>query len=175
MIFTESPLQGAFIVDLQPHEDKRGFFARAWCHDEFKRKGLDVRIAQCNISSTKSKGTLRGMHYQAKPCPEAKFIRCIRGVIYNVIIDLRPERKTFKRWFSIELTSENKRALFVPIGFAHGFQTLEDDCEVFYQMSEFYHPEYARGIRWNDPAFGIKWPLSNPILSLRDQSFPDFK
>lgn len=175
MIFTESPLPGAFVIDLEPHEDERGFFARAWCQDEFQRKGLDTRIVQCNISSTTSKGTLRGMHYQAEPYPEAKVVRCIKGAIYDVIIDLRPEKETFKRWFSVELTAKNKRALFVPVGFAHGFQTLEDDCEVYYQMSEFYHPEYARGIRWDDPAFGIKWPLDNPILSVRDQSFPDFK
>ena len=174
MIFTETKLRGAFIVDIDPREDDRGFFARSWCAEEFERHGLNPRLVQCNISFNKKRGTLRGMHYQAEPYPEAKLVRCTRGAIYDVIIDLRPDSPTFKQWISVELTAENHRALYVPENFAHGFQTLRDDTEVFYQMSEFFHPECARGVRWNDPSFAIVWPCDPPILSPKDQSYEDF-
>lgn len=174
MRFTETPLAGAYLIDLERREDERGFFARSWCADEFKQHGLNPRLVQCNLSFNKKRGTLRGMHYQAEPYPEAKLVRCTMGAIYDVIIDLRPASPTFKQWFGVELTAENRRALYIPIGCAHGFQTLVDHSEVFYQMSEFFHPECARGVRWNDPCFGIIWPIDPPILSQRDQSYEDF-
>jgi dTDP-4-dehydrorhamnose 3,5-epimerase len=175
MIFTETRLQGAFIIDLEPIEDDRGFFARAWCQREFEAHGLKARWVQGNISFNKKKGTLRGMHYQAKPHEEVKLVHCPRGVLYDVILDLRPESATFKQWLGVELTAENRRMLYIPEGFAHGFQTLEDDTEAFYQMSEFYHPESARGVRWNDPAFGIVWEKEEKIVSTRDQEYLDFE
>ena len=175
MIFTETKLKGAFIVDIELHEDNRGFFARSWCENEFTDQGLLSRLAQCNISFNKKRGTLRGMHFQAAPFEEAKLVRCTMGSIYDVIIDLRPQSMTFKQWFGLELTEKNHRAIFVPTGFAHGFQTLKDNCEVFYQMSEFYHPESARGVRWNDPAFGIDWPVDIKTVSPRDQGYSDFQ
>src|SRR5688500_15699112 len=168
MIFTETKLKGAVIIDIEPHEDERGFFARSWCVDEFKKHGLNPRLVQCNISFNKKRGILRGMHYQAEPYEEAKLVRCTMGALYDVIVDLRSDSSTFKKWFSAELTSQNRRALYVPEGFAHGFQTLVDDTEVFYQMSEFFHPECARGVRWDDPAFAIDWPFTPPTISLKD-------
>jgi dTDP-4-dehydrorhamnose 3,5-epimerase len=170
MIFTETKLKGAFVIDIEPLEDQRGFFARAWCKDEFERHGLNPRTVQCNISYNQKRGTLRGMHYQAPPFEEAKFVRCISGAIYDVIIDLRSNSSTFHEWFSVELTAENHRALYVPEGFAHGFQTLVDSSEVFYQMSENFHPESARRLRWDDLAFGITWPIPDPILSEKDSN-----
>lgn len=175
MIFTETKLKGAFIIDIDPHEDERGFFARTWCEDEFNRYGLTSRLVQCNISYNKKKGTLRGMHYQIEPYPEAKLVRCTNGVIYDVIIDLREESATFKQWFSLELSSKNRRALYVPEYFAHGFQTLTDDAEVFYQMSEAYHPESARGLRWDDSTFQIIWPIASVIISKKDQLYNTWK
>lgn len=175
MIFTETPLQGAYLIDVERLEDSRGFFARSWCQDEFSKYDLATNLAQCNISFNTQKGTLRGMHYQAEPYPEEKLVRCTMGAIYDVIIDLRPNSATFKDWFGVELTAENRRALFVPTGFAHGFQTLIDRTEVFYQMSEFFHPELACGIRWDDPAFGIDWHKKTLIISERDQSYLDFQ
>jgi dTDP-4-dehydrorhamnose 3,5-epimerase len=174
MIFTETKLKGAYLIDLDKHEDERGFFARAWCVEEFEKYGLNPRVVQCNISFNKKQGTLRGMHYQAAPYEEAKLVRCTRGALYDVIIDLRSDSQTFKEWFSVELTAQNHRALYVPEGFAHGFQTLVDDTEVFYQMSEFYHPECTRGVRWDDPAFGIEWFSDPPILSRQDREYADF-
>lgn len=171
MLFTETALKGAYIVDLELREDERGFFARSWCEDEFKEHGLNPRLVQCNVSFNKNRGTLRGMHYQAEPFPEAKLVRCTMGAIYDVIIDLCADSPTFKQWFAVELSAENRRALYIPESFAHGFQTLTENTEVFYQMSEFYHPECARGVRWNDPAFGIEWPVENKILSKRDDTF----
>ncbi|MBP1735805.1 MAG: dTDP-4-dehydrorhamnose 3,5-epimerase, partial [Deltaproteobacteria bacterium] len=156
-------------------EDERGFFARSFCAKEFKEHGLNQNIAQCNISYNGKKGTLRGMHYQAAPHEEAKLVRCTMGAIYDVIIDLRPDSSTFKKWIGVELTKENRRMLYVPEGFAHGFQTLEDHTEVLYQMSEFHHPEWARGVRWNDPTFGIFWPVNVEIISIGDQQYLDFK
>jgi dTDP-4-dehydrorhamnose 3,5-epimerase len=174
MIFTETRLQGAFIIDIDRIEDERGFFARTWCQREFEAYGLCTLLAQCNISFNKHKGTLRGMHYQAAPYAEAKLVRCTMGAIYDVIIDLRPESPTFRHWLSLELTADNRRMLFIPQGFAHGFQTLANDTEVFYQMSQFYAPEYARGVRWDDPAFRVSWPAEKRIISERDRGFPDF-
>jgi dTDP-4-dehydrorhamnose 3,5-epimerase len=174
MLFTETKLKGAYIVDLECREDERGFFARSWCADEFEKHGLNPRLSQCNISFNKKKGTLRGMHYQAAPFPEAKLVRCTMGVIYDVIIDLRPDSPTFKQWFSVELSAESRRTLYIPEGFAHGFQTLMDNTEVFYQMSEFFHPECARGLRWDDVAFEITWQQPIVNISQRDQLYPAF-
>lgn len=175
MIFKETQLKGAYVIELELLKDERGFFSRSFCVKEFAEYGLNPRVVQCNISFNKLKGTLRGMHYQIAPCEEAKLVRCTKGAIYDVIIDLRPQSMTFKQWVAIELTSDNHKMLYIPEGFAHGFQVLEDNTEVFYQMSEFYQPEYAKGIRWDDPLFGIIWPLSNPIISERDCSYPLFE
>lgn len=174
MIFTETPLKDAYIIEFERIEDERGFFARSWCVREFKEYGLNPNLVQCNVSFNKKKGTLRGMHYQAAPHGEAKLVRCTKGALYDVIIDLRHGSPTFKQWFGVELTAENRKALYVPEGFAHGFQTLEDETEVFYQMSEFHHPENAQGVRYDDPAFGIDWPVTSPSLSPKDSVYEDF-
>jgi dTDP-4-dehydrorhamnose 3,5-epimerase len=174
MIFTETKLKDAFIIQPERLGDQRGFFARAWCQREFETHGLNPCLVQCNISFNKTKGTLRGMHYQTAPYEEAKLIRCTKGAIYDVIIDLRPDSRTFAQYMAVELTAENRAMLYVPKGFAHGFQTLTDNSEVFYQMSEFYVPQYARGVRWNDPAFAIEWPPDERIILERDQTYPDF-
>ena len=175
MIFTEAPIPGAYVIDPERLEDERGFFARTWCQREFKTHGLNTELAQCSISYNRRKGTLRGMHYQVTPHAEARLVRCTSGAIYDVIADLRPESKTFKRWFSIELTADNRRLLYIPVGLAHGFLTLRNDTEVFYQMSEFYSPESARGVRWDDPVFGFEWPEIIQVISERDRSYPDFQ
>jgi dTDP-4-dehydrorhamnose 3,5-epimerase len=175
MLFTETKLPGAYLVDLELREDERGFFSRSWCVDEFTKHGLNPQLVQCNVSFNKKQGTLRGMHYQVEPYPEAKLVRCTMGAIYDVIIDLRADSPTFKGWFAVELSAENRRALYIPEGLAHGFQTLTDNAEVFYQMSEFYHPECARGVRWDDPAFGVEWFFSAPILSTKDNSYQYFE
>lgn len=172
MLFSETKLPGAFVVDLERREDERGFFARAWCAQEFEARGLNPHLAQCNLSFNQRRGTVRGMHYQAAPFAEAKLVRCVRGALYDVIIDLRPASSTFKQWAAVELTAENRRALYVPEGLAHGFQTLADDTEVFYQMSEFYHPECARGVRWDEPEVGVEWPITEVVISERDQQLP---
>jgi dTDP-4-dehydrorhamnose 3,5-epimerase len=172
VIFTELKLKDAFQVDLEKLEDERGFFARTWCQREFQTHGLNPRLVQCNLSFNKKKGTLRGMHYQAAPHQEAKLVWCTRGAIYDVIIDLRFSSATFKEWFGVELCAENRRMIYVPEGFAHGFQTLEENSEVMYQMSEFYAPEYARGIRWDDPAIGIEWPSIPCMMSDHDLGLP---
>ena len=175
MIFNETKLPGAFIIEVKRLEDERGFFGRSFCRREFEERGLNPFVAQCNISFNRDAGTLRGMHYQAAPHAEEKLVRCTRGALYDVIIDLRPESPTFKRWVSLELTEENCRMLYIPKGFAHGFQTLVDETEIFYQMSAFYHPDSGRGVRWNDPAFGIQWPETDRvILSDRDRLWPDY-
>lgn len=174
MYFQETQLQGAFIVDLERREDTRGFFARSWCADEFAVCGLESRLVQCNISFNQRRGTLRGMHFQIAPHSETKIARCTMGAIYDVIIDLRPASPTYTQHFGIELNAQNRRMLYIPEGFAHGFQTLTDDTEVFYQMSEFFHPESAGGVRWNDPAFAIDWPLPDPIMADKDRAYPDF-
>jgi dTDP-4-dehydrorhamnose 3,5-epimerase len=174
MTFTETRLSGAFMVDPEPIEDHRGFFARTWCQREYEAHQLNPRLAQCSVSFNKKKGTLRGMHYQIPPHAEAKLVRCTRGAVYDVIIDLRLDSSTFKQHVAVVLTADNRRMLYVPEGLAHGFQTLEDDTEVFYQISDFYAPDYARGVRWNDPAFGIVWPDDDRIIAERDRNYPDF-
>jgi len=160
---------------MEKHVDRRGYFARTYCEHEFTSHGLKSGFVQCSVSFNKIKGTLRGMHFQAEPYGEAKVIRCTRGAIYDVIIDLRLGSPTFKQHFTIVLSAENGTMLYVPEGFAHGFQTLEDNTEVFYQMSQFYTPDHARGVRWNDPAFGIEWPEDERMILERDQSYPDFE
>jgi dTDP-4-dehydrorhamnose 3,5-epimerase len=175
MLFTETSLKGAFVIGLDRKADLRGYFARTFCVHEFEAHGLDPRVVQCNVSFNKRKGTLRGMHWQAPPCTEAKLVRATRGAILDVIVDLRPDSPSYLRHVAVELTASNAQMLYIPKGFAHGFQTLEDDTEVFYQMSEFHAPDYARGARWNDPAFGgIAWPLADPIMNDRDRTWPDF-
>jgi len=172
--FSATPLAGAWLVALEPHADLRGFFARTWCAREFEAHGLDTRVAQCSLSHNRRRGTLRGMHWQAAPYEETKVVRCVRGALHDVIIDLRPASPTYTHHFAVELSAENRLALYVPAGFAHGFQTLADDTEVLYQISQFYLPEAGRGARWNDPAFRIAWPIADPILSERDRTYPDF-
>jgi dTDP-4-dehydrorhamnose 3,5-epimerase len=201
MIFTQTKLNGAYIIELEPIVDNRGFFARSFCQKEFELHGITMNIAQCNISYNKKKGTLRGMHFQANPFEEAKIVSCIKGSIYDVIIDLRPDSSTYCKWIAIELSAVNReqkavkskheavnsegsayrlpltaqhKMLYVPKGFAHGFLTLEDDTEIFYHMSEFYVPGQGRGVRWNDPAFGIEWPGEITLISDQDKAYPDF-
>lgn len=174
MIFTETRLKGAYIVEPEKRCDDRGFFARSWCEKEFAEHHLNPRTVQCNISFNTRRGTLRGMHYQTAPFAEAKLVRCTQGAIYDVIIDLRPDSPTFTKAFAETLTASDHKMLYVPEGFAHGFLTLEDNSEVFYQMSEFYAPQHARGVRWNDPAFEIDWPVAEPIMANRDRNYPDF-
>ena len=174
MIFTETKLSGAFMIEPEMHEDHRGFFARTFCRREFEAHGLNTNVVQCNISFNKRKGSLRGMHFQASPYSEAKLVRCTTGSIYDVIIDLRSSSSTFKKHFGVELSARNRKMLYIPEEFAHGFQTLEDDTEVFYQMSQFYSAEHSRGVRWDDPAFGISWPSGERIIIERDRTYPDF-
>jgi dTDP-4-dehydrorhamnose 3,5-epimerase len=175
MRFRATPLAGAFIVEPELLEDERGFFARTFCRCEFEERGLNPCVAQCSVSYNRRRATLRGMHYQAAPHEEDKLVRCIRGAIYDVIVDLRPSSATFKRWTGAELSETNRLALYIPRGCAHGFITLADDSEILYQISEYYVAQGARGVRWNDPAFGIVWPLSPTIISDRDCSYEDFK
>lgn len=174
MKFIETKLNGAFIIELEPLADERGFFARSWCHREAKSHGLSANWVQCNVSFNNKKGTLRGMHYQESPDEEIKLVRCTGGAIFDVIIDLQPQSSTFRQWVGIELNADNRRMLYIPKGFAHGFLTLKDCTEVYYQMSEFYLPKKARGVRWNDPAFGIDWPIAVSVISERDARYPDF-
>jgi dTDP-4-dehydrorhamnose 3,5-epimerase len=174
MIFRELTLPGVVEVKLEPNRDERGFFARSWCEREFAQHGLNPRLVQCNVSFNEHKSTLRGMHYQASPFGEAKLVRCTAGAIYDVVVDLRPQSATFKRWCALELTAANRDMLYIPEGVAHGFLTLADKTEIFYQMSEFYHPDLSRGVRWNDPAFGIEWPEPVAVISERDRTYSDF-
>jgi len=162
------------VVELEAVADERGFFARTWCAEEFRLRGLNSNLAQCSLSSNAQRGTLRGMHYQSEPHAEAKLVGCCAGAVYDVVLDLRPESPTYLRWFGAELTASNHKMLYVPAGCAHGFQTLVDASEVFYQISQAYRAESARGVRWNDPRFGIEWPLRDPILSPRDRGFADY-
>ncbi len=172
MTFRETELAGAFVLELERHADQRGFFARSFCREEFSARGLDPAVVQCNVSFNLKRGTLRGLHYQAEPHAENKLVRCPRGGIYDVIVDGRPESPTYRRWLAVELSARNQRQLYIPKGFAHGFQTLEDETEVFYQMSEYHHPEAARGMRWDDPQLAIVWPpCPQRIISERDLSF----
>jgi dTDP-4-dehydrorhamnose 3,5-epimerase len=174
LIISPGRLAGVFMVDVRAQEDARGLFARTFCRDEFRAHGLNGVFVQSNTSFNRRRGTLRGMHYQAPPKAEAKLVRCTSGAIFDVVLDLRPSSATYLEWEAVELTSENRRAIYVPEGLAHGFQALTDAAEVLYDMTESYAPECARGVLWNDPAFGIRWPLSDPILSDRDRSFPPF-
>lgn len=175
MRFLDTGLAGAFLIEVEPAADERGIFARTYCEREFAVRGIDSRFIQCSTSYNRRKDTLRGMHYQAEPAAEEKLVRCTRGAIYDVIVDLRPASPTRLRRFAAELTAENRRALYIPKGFAHGFKTLADDTEVFYQISEFYDPAVARGVRWDDPRLAIRWPGGTPILSDRDRSYPDLE
>jgi len=174
LIFQETELRDAYILEIEKHIDDRGFFARSWCRNEFTAKGLDPSVVQCNISFNDKKGTFRGMHYQVPPHQEAKLVRCTRGSIYDVIVDLRPNSQTFKTCIGVELSEENHRMLYIPKGFAHGFITLQDTTEVFYQMSDFFAPESARGFRWDDPGFNIQLPINAAVISDRDRTYPDF-
>ena len=175
MLFAETKLKGAFLLELEKREDSRGFFARTFCQREFTAHGMNPNVVQCNIAYNKKKGTLRGMHFQNAPFQEAKFIRCTKGAIYDVILDLRPGSPTFKQWTSAELNEDNHKMLYVPEGFAHGYQTLTEVSEIIYQVSQFYAPESAAGVRHNDPAFAIKWPLEVSMISDLDKNWPDFR
>jgi dTDP-4-dehydrorhamnose 3,5-epimerase len=175
MLFSNVRLKGAYLIELEKLADDRGFFARSWCQMEFGKYGMCTRVAQCNIGFSKKKGTLRGLHYQIAPYQEAKLVRCTKGAIYDVIIDLRPDSPTYKEWLGIELSAENHRMLYVPEGFAHGYQTLVHETEIFYQTSQFYNPEFARGVRYDDPAFGVEWPFAVASISDTDRSWPDYK
>jgi dTDP-4-dehydrorhamnose 3,5-epimerase len=175
VIFNETDLPGAYLIDLERREDERGFFARAWCAEEFSEHGLSTRLVQANMSFNVRQGTVRGMHFQVDPHAEAKVVRCTRGAIFDAIIDLRPESETYKRWIGVELDAQGRRALYVPERFAHGFQTLAPDTETMYLVSEFYAPQAEGGVRWDDPAFGIEWPdPANAFLSEKDRNWPDF-
>ena len=173
MIFTQTDLEGAYIVDIEPHRDERGYFARVWCSHEFEEQGLNTDLVQCSVAYNYKKGILRGMHYQNQPYAEVKLVRCTKGAVYDVIVDLRVDSPTHLKWVSVELTEENHRMLYVPEGFAHGYITLKDDTELFYQMSEFYVPGAGAGVRWNDPAFGIEWPdVGDILIPDKDQMWP---
>ena len=174
MIFTETKLKGAFVVEIKKLEDERGFFGRAWCQQEFEAHGIKTKICQINTSFTKKKGTIRGMHFQVDPFQEAKFIRCTRGKIFDVMIDLRPDSSTFLQWVGNELSEDNYKMAYVPENFAHGFVSLVDNCEVYYPVSQFYTPGAERGMRWNDPVINIKWPIDIINISDKDKSHPDF-
>jgi dTDP-4-dehydrorhamnose 3,5-epimerase len=173
MRFTETKVAGAFLIESEPIADERGLFARTWCQDEFRDHGLNPSLAQCSVSFSHRKGTLRGLHYQVAPHEEAKLVRCTRGAIWDVAVDLRPDSPTFRAWFGADLSADNRAALYIPEGCAHGQLTLADDTEVFYQMSAPFVPGAARGVRWDDPAFGIEWPGTVEVINQRDRSYPD--
>jgi len=172
MKYCETEIKGAYIIEPEKKEDERGFFARSWDIKEFEEKNLNPKLVQCSISYNHTKGTLRGLHYQIKPYQEIKYVRCTRGKVFEVLVDLRPNSHTFKKWISVELSAQNYRMIYAPEGCALGFQTLENETELFYQMSEFYSPGYERGLRYDDPILDIKWPLAISIISKRDLSFP---
>ncbi len=174
MLFLPTALPGVFVLEPERREDERGFFARTWCQREFAARGLNARLVQCSMSFSKRRGTLRGLHYQAAPFQEARLVRCPRGAIFDVVLDLRPGSPTRLQHVAVVLSAENARQVYVPEGCAHGFQTLADDTEVFYQMSEFHAPEHARGVRWDAPRFGIAWPDDERTISERDRAYPDF-
>lgn len=176
MRFEETPLKGAFLIEPDPHGDDRGFFARMWCREEFLAHGLDTGIEQCNLAFNQRAGTLRGLHYQHEPHAEVKLVRCTRGAVWDVIVDLRPDSPTYTRWHGEVLSADNRAMLYVPAGFAHGYLTLTDSAEIFYQVNERYHPDLEDGVRWDDPAFRIEWPKAGPfILSSKDRSWPDYR
>ena len=174
MIFTETELSGAYIIELEKIEDHRGFFSRIWDRKVFEEKGLDSKIIQSSISFNKKRGTLRGMHYQIEPYEESKLVRCTRGRIFDVIVDLRNDSKTFKNWISVELSESNYKMLYIPKGFAHGFQTLEDNSEVYYEITEISSPEHSRGFKYDDDTIRIKWPLDVSIISQKDKEYKSF-
>jgi len=174
MIFTPTPLEDAFLIDIEPKEDARGFFARTWCRQEFAARGLDNQIAQESVSYNRLRATVRGLHFQQSPHEETKIVRCIRGAIFDVVVDLRPGSSSYLRWQGYELTADNRRAVYVPKGFAHGFQTLAEHCDIAYQISQSQMPEAASGYRYDDPAFGIAWPLPVSMISERDLNWPKF-
>jgi dTDP-4-dehydrorhamnose 3,5-epimerase len=176
MKFTEAPLAGAWVIDLDVISDERGWFARTFDEQEFRVRGIDPTVAQCNASYNRHRDTLRGLHFQAEPHGEAKLVRCVRGAVFDVAVDLRPQSPTYRAWHAVELSADNRRMFFLPAGLAHGFQTLRDDCEVLYQMGHRYVPDAARGVRWDDPAFAIEWPApaQQRTISERDRSYPDF-
>jgi dTDP-4-dehydrorhamnose 3,5-epimerase len=174
MIFTPTSIEGVFIIEPELREDERGFFALTWSAQEFAEHGLCSRLSECYLSLNRKKGTLRGMHYQLPPYAQVKLVNCLVGSIYDVIIDLRRDSPTFTKWLAVELSSSNRLMLYVPEGLAHGFQTLEDHTEVFYQMSEIYAPDHARGVRWDDASFDITWPPAERTIIARDRDFPDF-
>lgn len=173
MRFVDTPLKDAVVVELEKLEDERGYFARTWCVREFGAHGLDEHLVQCSTSFNVVRGTIRGLHYQVAPHAETKLVRCTRGAIFDVIADIRPSSPTFLQWFGVELTADNGKMLYIPKGFVHGFQTLEQNSEVFYQMNEFYEPSAARGLRWNDPLLGVRWPLDVQVMSPKDRGYPD--
>jgi dTDP-4-dehydrorhamnose 3,5-epimerase len=175
MRFEPLSIPGAFLIGLERFEDERGFFARSFCRREFELHGLTPVAVQCSLSWNRRRGTLRGIHFQRDPLPEAKLVRCTRGAVYDVVLDLRSNSSAYRQWVAVELGAESRNAVYVPGGCGHGFQTLSDDTELFYQMSEFYDPALASGVRWNDPAFGIRWPVDRPIMSERDAAYPDFQ
>ena len=176
MKFTNTKLDGAYIVEMEPISDHRGFFARAWCSQEFEAQGLIAQFVQANLTYSPKRGTVRGLHYQIAPHQEVKLVRCTRGATYDVIVDLRPDSPTYRQWLAVELTADNHRMIYIPAGFAHGYQILMKDTEVFYQVGQYYAPKYERGARWNDPAFGVEWPITSPlILSDKDKNWPDFQ
>ncbi len=174
MQFLELALSGAFVIELEQIADERGFFARTWCESEFREHGLEPRLAQCSVSYNRRQGTLRGLHLQLPPRAETKVVRCTQGAIYDVLLDLRPDSPSYARWVAVPLSADNRRAVYVPRGCAHGFQTLANDTNVEYQISEFYAPELARGVRWNDARFDITWPQPVSSMSAKDMSYPDF-
>jgi dTDP-4-dehydrorhamnose 3,5-epimerase len=177
MRFIQTPLPGAWVIELEQLEDERGWFARSFDPEEFQAHGLEPTVAQCNVSFNTRRGTLRGMHYQADPHGESKLVRCVRGAIFDVAVDLRGDAPTRCQWHGVELTAENRLAYYIPAGFAHGFQTLTDDCEVLYQMGHRYVPEATRGVRFDDPAFGIEWPAvdGERTISEKDMAYPDLE
>jgi dTDP-4-dehydrorhamnose 3,5-epimerase len=172
VVFVATKLQGVYIIEAEKIADERGFFARTFCQQEFAARGLNPRVAQCSTSFNKAKGTLRGLHFQAAPFEETKLVRCTMGAIYDVAVDLRRDSPTFQQWVAVELTAENRRMFYIPEGLAHGFQTLQDNSEVSYQISVLYHPECSRGLRWNDATFGISWPIESITISKRDEAWP---
>lgn len=175
MKFTETEIAGLWVIELEPARDHRGFFAPTFSEDDFRARGLESRVAECSIAFTARAGTLRGMHYQREPHGQAKLVRCTRGALYDAVIDLRPDSATWRRWFAVELTAENRRMLYIPTGLAHGYQTLDDGTEIAYQMSSPYQPGAAAGVRWNDPAFGVAWPREVTVIAERDATYPDFE
>jgi dTDP-4-dehydrorhamnose 3,5-epimerase len=175
MRFIRTPLEGAYVIEMEPKIDDRGIFARTFCREEFRAHGLKADVVQCNLSSNARRGTVRGLHYQLAPFAEVKMVRCTKGAIYDVIVDIRVSSPSYLQWFGVELTSRNQRVVYVPEGFAHGYETLADDSEVSYMVSQAYAPEYERGIRWNDPSLQIQWHVSRPIVSAKDQGYADYQ